>query len=96
MDRRGFLLGMLALGAAPAIVRASYLMPVVARNRLLFTDSGGLQYWCWEGTLDEGFGLIIPNLGFSIGQAIGEFIVPSQSVARPNLKDLLLVERTTL
>ncbi len=27
--RRGFLLGMLALGAAPAIVRAASLMPVV-------------------------------------------------------------------
>lgn len=31
MNRRGFLLGMLAAGAAPAIVKASNLMPVFAR-----------------------------------------------------------------
>lgn len=35
MDRRGFLSAMLSACAAPAIVRASSLMPIVARSGLL-------------------------------------------------------------
>lgn len=42
--RRGFLAGMLALGAAPAIVRAGSLMPVRARA-LIVTNTG------WSGLL---------------------------------------------
>lgn len=38
LSRRGFLTGMLALGAAPAIVRAASLMKVVTPSGLLVPD----------------------------------------------------------
>lgn len=41
MDRRGFLQGILALGIAPAIVRASSLMPIaVLEEPLIILPSG--------------------------------------------------------
>lgn len=45
MNRRGFLSGALGFLAAPAIVRASSLMPVVAQPAPLFTSHMGT----WEG-----------------------------------------------
>ena len=42
MDRRGFMGAILALGAAPAIVRADSLMRIVSRNLLLDTRGEGL------------------------------------------------------
>lgn len=41
MNRRGFLTGILALGSAPAIVRADSLMRVVPRDAaIVFTEAG--------------------------------------------------------
>lgn len=42
MNRRGFLTGALGFLAAPAIVRASSLMPVKAQPQALFTEHVGV------------------------------------------------------
>ena len=53
MNRRHFLQAMFAAGAAPAIVRASSLMPVKAVNVYAPGDTvlwDGVEYQCVEGT----------------------------------------------
>lgn len=51
MNRRGFLSTMLALGAAPAVVRATSLMPVRTRPILVTGTIGSI----------EGFRIITPD-----------------------------------
>lgn len=55
ITRRGFLGGMLALAAAPAIVRASSLMPVVVRKPI---PQWALP-WITDGWAYDGNGLTI-------------------------------------
>lgn len=43
MDRRGFMSAILAAGVAPAVVRASSLMPVIARVQPI--RKGGSVHW---------------------------------------------------
>jgi hypothetical protein len=43
MNRRGFLLGMLAAASAPAIVKVANLMPVVVRGEAGYTITGFLK-----------------------------------------------------
>ena len=48
MNRRGFLLGMLAAGAAPAIVKAANIMPIFVRKEV-----GGLLVPGWPAEMQH-------------------------------------------
>lgn len=50
MDRRGFMGSILALGAAPAIVRADSLMRIVPRKRLTLSMGGRINCTTYFGT----------------------------------------------
>ena len=69
MDRRGFLHGMLALGAAPAIVRIGSLMPV--RSIAIPTTAeviavGGNQLLTIDMITREALRILNSNLSFII------------------------------
>ncbi len=53
VSRRGFLTGMLALGAAPAIVRAASLMPVVTPAGLIVPSGDVLTLDMIRATRDR-------------------------------------------
>lgn len=56
MDRRGFLKSILAIGAAPAIVRAGSLMPVVQTASGLLLPAAAVILW-GDGVQDDRPGL---------------------------------------
>ena len=63
MNRRGFLVGMLATGAAPFVVRAESLMPVVkvASDAEVLTYSGNLSI---EQITQEALRTLHKQMGF--------------------------------
>lgn len=54
MNRRGFLTSIIALGAAPAIVRADSLMRVVPMDVDVFGYRGWNERWDWSQYYDDG------------------------------------------
>jgi hypothetical protein len=74
MNRRGFLGACLALGAAPAIVRADSLMRIVPRDLGVLIHRGNVA-------LDDGFTFSLGDI-ITIGESNEQFVIVSNSVAR--------------
>jgi len=89
MNRRGFLVGILALGAAPAIVRATSLMPgraIIAPSYMASAGSGLLTI---DAITREALIILHKNLVFAseINQQFGNFDSGGEMrIVRPKVK----------
>ena len=85
MNRRSFLGSILALGAAPAIVRADALMRIVPRETGIFL---GVDVGVYDGVVISRFSLFHPRARKLY--ALGLFNAANANIRRVALSDLKL------